>query len=709
MILASGREHDKERRAAIGLSLACLLSGAAALAYQILWTRQLSLVLGTSMEAVAVVLSSFMAGLGLGNALAARGLARAGREGSRQLVRTYALLEVGIAGAAVVLPLAIGSAASLLAPLYDGPSASPLAFRLGRLALSFIILAVPTTAMGATLPLLVSLRQAPAGGEAAAAGNLYTWNTLGAVAGALLTPLAALPALGMTRTGLLAAMANVAAALLVWGAKRETGAGGHADRRPEATPMDVPRADHTARGAAVLMVTFLSGLGALAHELAWTRALVLLVGPTAYAFAFVLAAVIAGLALGSAIAARIADRLERPALALAAVQSGVVVAALGIIPAVGALPVPIGDTVRVLALDPSALLLRQAAGTFVLLVLPSAFFGATFPLCVRLLANTGLPPGIATARLLTCNTLGAVLGPLAAGFWLLPTLGLEATLKAAALVHALAALVALQATRPKPGLRWVAFASLPAAALLLLPRWDLELLAGGAYRYAHREEALDLRDSLRAGELLYYRDGAFATVSVKRVGGAKALAVDGKVDATNTGDMATQRLLGHLPLLLHGAPRHALVVGLGSGATAAAVLSHPVESLEVAEISPEVAEAARLHFADVQQGALDDPRLRLRLIDARNHLLLGSGRYDVIVSEPSNPWMAGVSNLFTLDFFRLARARLRPGGLLCQWMHVYGMPLEAVRTVVGGFADVFPESAVFQVSAGDVLLVGSAG
>jgi spermidine synthase/Tfp pilus assembly protein PilF len=327
---------------------------------------------------------------------------------------------------------------------------------------------------------------------------------------------------------------------------------------------------------------------------------------------------------------------------------------------------------------------------------------------VRLLANGGVPAGAAVGRVLAWNTLGALLGPLAAAFLLLPSLGLESTLKAAAAVHVLAAWVALRAGLHRA--RFVAgTVGLLAGALLLLPRWDLELLAAGAYRYPPRTGGVDLRDLLRAGELLYYRDGALATVSVKRLGSARALAVDGKVDATDTADMATQRLIAHLPLLLHGAAREALVVGLGSGATVASALKHPLDSLEVVEISPEVVEAARLHFVDVLQGALDDPRLRLRVTDARNHLLLTKRRFDLIVSEPSNPWMAGVASLFTREFFSLARARLRPQGVFGQWMHAYGMPLEDLRTVVGGFADVFPESALFQVSEGDLVLVGAAG
>jgi spermidine synthase len=691
---------------------ASVFSGLAALVYQVLWSRELSLVLGTSTEAVSIVLSSFMAGLGLGNALAARVLGTRGSSGPppQRLARAYAGLEAVVAAGGLVLPFAFTHATGWLAPLYADGS-SPLTFRLARAGLAFVLLAAPTTAMGATLPLLIALARPTTSRVAAATGSLYAANTVGAVLGALLTPLALLPSLGMERTRLVAVAANAVAGLVVL-------------RSPFARAAGVDRADPSAAGPTdpgaaraatrlVLIVSLLSGLGALAHEVAWTRALVLLIGPTAYAFAFVVASVIAGLAVGSGLASRFADGLRRPALALAVAQAGIVAWALLLVPLVGFLPLPIGNAARALQGQPMRLLAWEGGATLVLLLVPSALFGASFPLAARLVAAAGSPPGAAAGRVLAWNTAGALVGPLLAGFVLLPLLGLQWTLLGAAAIHGVAALMALAAEAPATAGRRTLIPGVmllvPIVALAFVPRWDLERLAGGAYRYGHREAEGELEESLRAGELLYYRDGTLATVSVKRLGNAKALAVDGKVDATNGGDMATQRLLAHLPLLLHGAARRVAVVGLGSGATAASALKHPLEALDVIEISPEVVEAARSYFGDVNAGVFTDPRVRLRVTDARNHLLLTPGLFDVIISEPSNPWMAGVASLFTREFFASARARLSPGGLFGQWMHVYGMTVDDFRTVVGGFADVFPESGLFQITEGDLLLVGAEG
>ena len=239
--------------------------------------------------------------------------------------------------------------------------------------------------------------------------------------------------------------------------------------------------------------------------------------------------------------------------------------------------------------------------------------------------------------------------------------------------------------------------------------WDVELLAGGVYKYAPYAAHGGVETALRSGELLSYAEGRAATVSVKRLGGTLSLAVDGKVDATSSGDMLTQRLLAHVPLLLHPEPKTALVIGLGSGVTAGAALSHPLERVDAVEISAEVAQAARRFFAKANKRALDDPRLRLIVSDGRNHVALTRERYDVIISEPSNPWMAGVSALFTRDFFLLARERLAPGGLFCQWAHVYNMSERDLKTVIASFRDAFPDAALFLVNEGDVLLVGGAG
>jgi SAM-dependent methyltransferase len=196
-------------------------------------------------------------------------------------------------------------------------------------------------------------------------------------------------------------------------------------------------------------------------------------------------------------------------------------------------------------------------------------------------------------------------------------------------------------------------------------------------------------------------------VSVKRLTGTTTLAVDGKVDASNRSDMLTQKLIAHLPLLLHGRPREVATIGLGSGATVGSALRHPITRADVVEISPEVVEASR-YFAAENDDALEDPRTNLIVGDGRSHLLLATRQYDVIISEPSNPWIAGVAALFTREFFQAARDRLAPGGLICQWANAYNISSRDLRAIVATFRSVFPNGTIWLVGTDDVLLLASA-
>ena len=656
------------------LALSLFFSGAAALAYQVVWVRQLTTVLGTTLEAVSIVLGVFMLGLGVGGALAARSI---DRMPASLLPRIYASLEIGIAAFALAFP-------SLVAAL------TPLS----RVACA-ILLVVPTTLMGATLPTAVALldrARRDSGGTGRSAGTLYAFNTAGAVVGSLATGLVLLAAAGMRLTTLGAAALNVLAAAAVLLGTRGENEPGERNARP---------AQYSTASRIALAVAALSGFGALVSEVAWTRSLVLLIGPTTYGFSFVVSSVILGLALGSAAGARWSRREGARALSWA--QLGAALSSLALLTILGRLSIPLGHVVHRHADDMVALLGIELAAVAALLLPASFFFGATFPLAVGVVSREGAGPAAATGATLAWNTAGALSGSLAAGFLLIPHLGSEGALYAAFGIHLFAAGVAYS---PKPLVSAFAALGLAAAAPFVLPRWDRELLTGGLYKYASYLEPGEFLDFLRQGELLFYREDEVATVTVRKVASRLSLAIDGKVDATSSADMMTQRLLAHVPLLLHPAPKNVLVIGLGSGVTAGSALTHPIEGLVAIEISDAVAEASR-YFDELNHRPSTDPRFRLVVGDGRNHLQISGRRYDVIISEPSNPWMAGVSALFTREFFELARERLAPGGLFCQWAHIYNLNEAELRTIVGSFTDAFGGAALFLLSESDVLLLGA--
>jgi spermidine synthase len=692
--------------------LASLCSGCAALLNQILWTRILSLVFGSTVEAVSAVTAIFMAGLALGSALGPKWVARLSPPAAARL---YSRIEIGIGACGLALAFGL-------------PAFVPLRASLGALPTwlcTVVLLLVPTALMGTTLVVQTHVVSGP--GERARSartgGLLFAANTLGAVTGAYGSVLVLVPRFGITRTILIATGLNVVSALLArLGAPQaarlpgpETPAEvesekarrkGQKDKASERTPVEQTAPLWPARIA--LIGLFAAGFAGLANEVAWTRAFILVAGPTVHAFAFVLGAIVLGLALGALLASSLLPLFTNPRLAFSLAQAGVAAACGLVIRSFAAMPLQYGAEVRRLVEQPEALVKLQATTALSLLLPAAALSGALFPLGLRLLRERFSPSqamGFASAL----NTLGAILGASLSGFILLPGLGLDRTLRLAASASALSAIGMALGRSLAAGLVG-ALAGLSAIAFVLTsPPFDRELFAGGAYKYSVYDMNLSVEDVLRRGELLSYTEGRVANVSVKRVGSTFSLAVDGKVDATSGGDMLTQRLLAHVPFLLSEKPAKALVIGLGSGVTASAALSHDPASVTVLEISPEVAEAARTHFAVANHRVLENPKVKLVLGDARPYVLATPDRYDVIISEPSNPWMAGVSALFTREFFEAVRKRLAPGGLFCQWGHLYNMGEGDLATLLATFADVFPKGRVFVISEADILIIGGEG
>jgi spermidine synthase len=700
--------------------LASLCSGCAALLNQILWTRILSLVFGSTVEAVAAVTAVFMAGLALGSAFGPRLVARRTPADAAIL---YSRIELGIGAAALVLAFVLPA----LEPLRAGIGAPPV----WLLAIAFLL--VPAGLMGTTL-VVQSHVVSGSGDQARSArtgGLLFAANTFGAVLGAYGSVLVLVPRLGVRRTILVATALNVTAALLAkWRAPAPS-----ANEAPEAlvevlveeappkgrkrkaqeTPIESApaRADTEVPAAIgpvgiVLLALFVAGFAGLVNEVAWTRAFILVAGPTVHAFAFVLGAIVLGLAAGALVSSGLLPLLKDGRLAFALVQAAVAAASALVIRSFVSMPVLYGAEVRRLVEQPEALVNLQAARAVALLFPAAALSGALFPLGLRLL-RARFTASRAMGFGSSLNTLGAILGASLAGFILLPDLGLDRTLRLAAAASALSSIVVALSGRPAAR---AAGGLAGAASLILLltsPSLDKELFAGGAYKYSVYDMNLSVEDVLRRGELVSYAEGRVANVSVKRVGSSFSLAVDGKVDATSGGDMLTQRLLAHVPFLVSENPMKALVIGLGSGVTASAALTHEPSSVTAVEISPEVVDAARRFFADANRHVLENPKLKLVIGDARQHVLATKDHYDVIISEPSNPWMAGVSALFTREFFEGVRGRLSPGGVFCQWGHLYNMSESDLATLLATFQDVFPKGRVFVISEADILILGSEG
>lgn len=701
------------------------LSGASSLVFEMIWTRELGLIFGSTTLAIATVLSAFMGGLALGSHLGGRLAARL-----RDPLAAYALCEAGIGLYALSIPFSLAAYPHLNAFLFRALGNHQVALSLLRFSATAALLLIPTTLMGATLPLLsqflVRHRSArTVAGAAVHIGALFALNTTGAVAGTFLSGFVLLPLIGISKTNAAAALVNLSLAAAVLLARRRL----TADPAPP-TPEDETPAEREGRGVehgpsapsalmrrAAVLAYAVSGAVAMVYQVLWTRALAIVLGSSVYSFTLILLAFLIGLAAGAALATRLLPRLRRPVFALALCHLLTLLCAVASYLTIDKLPAAFlfflrGGTFTVDGLIATQFLLCALA------ILPATLaMGGVMPLTMRVYTSSSESVARDVGSAYALNTIGAITGSFAAGFVILPTLGLQrGLLLCAALTCALFALLAAVSERRRPGAALAAAGALATLIFIVkIPPWNLQHFSAGLFRIAIAGDIIR-NQSWPVPKLLYYKDGVSTTVSVEQWQKSIALKNNGKVDASNSDDMATQIMVGLMPLLFHpGAldrPPSALVIGFGSGVTIGAVTQFPIARADVVELEPAVVEAGARFFAPYNHEPTKDPRVRVIMEDGRNFLTQSSAdedRYDVIVSEPSNPWITGVSSLFTVDYWRLARRRLKDDGVFCQWAQLYEMSQENIKTLLRSFTEVFPYTYAFSAEhlSSDVLLLAS--
>ena len=693
-----------------------LVSGAVGLGYQVLWSRYLLGFIGVSAYSYATVLASFMGGLALGSALLGRLADRV-----RSPLRLFALLEAGVGLYALVYPRLSEWGAALYGGLVSfAPERVSAGQALWAKALiAGLLLLVPTTLMGGTYPALVrhaTDRLQHVGREAS---RLYSVNALGAAGGALLMAFVLMPVLGMTRGLIVLALANglvAATALLLARGVGPLAEAPAATAAPE--PGDLEAALTPGQVRLALALILVEGFLAFSLEIGWTRYFAVVLGSSTYSFALVLAAFLFGIALGSAWLSRAEWALDRPLPFFGWTQ---VLAGLAIL-----VPLPLYPLAPWLFLNLQTLFSDQPAAFFayaacqllacVLVMLPpTLLFGMALPLLVKGLARDIGRLGSDTGRAYAWNTWGNVAGALLAGLVLLPLLGMEQLLRTAALGSAVLGLFAIGVFSPRrraTGVRVIVAATAVLAAALAVGPWQTEAFALRPTRRQATPLSREDRDvKLASYRTLLFKDDPAALLMVHATGATLTqetltLSVNGKPDATSYEDLPTQILSGHLPLLLAPRPRDVLVIGLASGITAGAALAHPVRRLDVVEIVSAMPEASRL-FREWNRDPLADPRVHLIVDDARSYLSHTRQRYDVVISEPSNPWMAGTGALFSREFYARAARALESDGVYLQWLQAYELSDETFAAVVRTFRGVFPHIQAFQGNHEDLLLLGS--
>lgn len=728
---ATSTAEREDSTGVLALYLCFLLSGAASLAYQVAWLRSLELIFGSSSQAAATVLAAFMAGLALGGYYFGRHVRRWARP-----LRTYGWLEIGIGLYALAMPLFLAGLTPLHRLAWTSLEASPLAFAAVRFLLCVAVLLPPTILMGGTLPVIAQHWGRRSDALVGGIGTLYGINTLGAVVGVVVTGFFLLPSLGFRNAIFVAASVNGLVGAIAFGlsarfegARTALGSSPELESRVEEASVTPPSRMSELEATTVVALA-LTGFAAMALEVGWTRTLALVLGPSVYAFSIMLATFLIGLSLGSLLFSWAIDRWRLDGVRtfwILSVASGLLtVATLSL---AGELPYLFGILFYAWGgeMGGRALFAVEAAVSGAALFLPTLVMGGLFPAALAAAGLSRDRVGSSVGRLYAGNAAGGVLGAAAAGFILIPALGISGTIQLAAFIYigvgaTFGAFAHLPRLLPRVA-RGTAVAAVGLAAVALAPKWDPAAMTTGVFEYVSylapgfdREEYLEfVQDDW---ETLYYEEGAVSTVSViwqpgrtRLLGGVQTANVvyltDGKADASSVGDMHTQIMLAHGPLLLHRDPKRALVIGLASGTTAGSALTHPLDKLDIVEIEPASVPGSRL-FDFVNGRPLDDPRTTLKFADARSYLLATDEFYDVIISEPSNPWMAGPANLFTREFFQIGADRLAPGGVFAQWVQMYNLDPELLRSVISTFHLVFSNVYIFHpLNKTDLILVGS--
>jgi predicted membrane-bound spermidine synthase len=667
-----------------GPALLLAASGMVALIFQVLWIKQLSLIVGVDVYAVSTGVSAFFAGLALGGLVLGRWADR-----SQKPLRLYAALEIGVAVLGVATTYALAHSARLFATLEAQGRLLPW-------ALVFILVGLAPFLMGGTLPAIVRSLCLQSDRLGSGGGRMYAANTSGAILGALGSSFLLLPALGIQGAAWAAGgIGMLAAAAALWLDRFSS--------RPRSTfqaTSTSPLLDSA--GVAILFYSVAGGL-ALGYEVVWSQTMVSLMSTRSFAFSVMLATYLFGLALGAGLFARWADRVRNPwgVFGLLIATAGLL--ALLEVTLIGPwLPEVQGwGEQAVFSMTGSrmaSMCTRFAIASGFIVLGPTLLLGAAFPAALKLIVDAG-HVGRDVGRVVAYNTLGGIAGSVITGFLLIPRFGLVKTL---AILAVGAALIGMLAARRGESGWWGSRGAVMAVAVVALIAAFL----------TPSDRLASLLIHTRGGSMVFYTEGRGGTVGVlEQAAGSKRfrrLYIQG---VSNTGDtlpsLRYMRLQALLPLIIHsGEPKSALVIGLGTGITAGALLAYPeLEHRVVAELLPEV-RAATASFQGNFDAAMD-PRLDIRLRDGRRELLSNPQVYDLITLEPPPPSAAGVANLYSSDFYHLARARLRPDGIVAQWLPLPTQNDEDSRSLVRSFLDVFPQASLWTTEFHEMLLVGS--
>jgi spermidine synthase len=674
-------------------------SGCAALIYEVVWFQLLQLVIGSSAISLGLVLATYMGGLCVGSIV----LPRIEAVKRYHPLKFYALLEFGI-GLSGLLVLA---AVPFMAQLYvAGALPGGLSILLRGLVASVCLLP-PTILMGATLPAIARWLHSGQHGMVRL-GFLYAANIVGAVFGCILAGFYLLRVSDVYVATVCAFSLNVIIAFIAWMlAKRSVHIAASTDV--------VRRLDKRADGfGAVYLAIAVSGICALGAQVVWTRLLALMLGVTTYTFSIILAVFLVGLAVGAYAGSFIARRTTRPRTALAAAQV-LLAAAVALAAQMLSNVIPYWPIDPWLSLEPWFTFQVDVLRTVAAIFPATLLWGASFPLALAAVATPGQDPGRLSGETYAANTMGAIVGAFAFSIIVIPRMG---TLAAQQLLIALsmsAALLMLVHWHPfriaRTAVVSIALAGFAAVLVSTVSEIPWRLLAYG-HRIAPTLRAVELYPA-SATHLLYRGEGISSSIVIAESdGGQRSYHVSGKTEATTAlEDMRLQRMLGHIPALLHPNPKSVLSWGFGAGVTAGSFVVHPgIERMTICELEPLVPAASTKYFGEANYNVMNDPRTTIVFDDARHFLLTSREKYDIITSDPLDPWAKGTAALYTREFFQVIKDHLNPGGMFAQFVQLYETNTETVKSELATFAEVFPDVTVWSNNVNgegyDLVLLG---
>ena len=679
------------------LLLLFVASGCAALVYEVVWFQLLQLVIGSSSISLAVLLGTYMGGLCLGSLLLPRFV-----PANRHPLRIYAMIELGIGVIALLVLLLL----PLISGIYTAWAGSGLAGILFRAVIAGICLLPPTLLMGATLPALS--RSVEANEEGVSwMGFFYAGNTIGAVLGCLLAGFYLLRVFDVAVATYVAVVLNFAVAGAAFLLQRQVPL---VPQPPKPTAPPTGDSDATV----IYVAIGLSGMTALAAEVIWTRLLSLTFGASTYTFSLILACFLVGIGIGSAVGAAVARTLTKPRIALGWVQ-----ALVGVAMAWSAYM--LADSLPYWPIDPS--IAKALWFNFQIdfarclwVVLPaSLLWGATFPLALASVAAKGDDPGRLVGRLYGSNTIGAIIGSLGAGLLLIPWIGSQHTQQFLIIASAFSALIVLMPLKRESAdrramLRFgTALVIIGGVSGLLLwkavPPVPGLLVAYGRYSAVRQGQA----------DIFYVGEGMNASVAVSRLSdGTLNYHNAGKVQASSEPqDMRLQRMLGHFTTLIPKSPKSVIVIGCGAGVTAGATSIDPkVEKVTIVEIEPLVPRVVSTYFAQHNNDVVRNPKVHVQIDDARHYIMTSRDKFDAVTADPLDPWVKGAAMLYTKEFFESVKAHLNQGGGVTLFVQLYWSNMEAVKSELATFFDVFPNGVVwgntYNGGGYDLVLMGQA-